>query len=348
MTRESTSRADDSRTTRPAVLVAGGAGYIGSHTAKVLSQSGFTPVVLDNLSTGYRDAVRFGPFFEVDITDTHRIAEIIAEYRPVGAILVAGYIAVGESTGDPRKYYDNNVAGALSFLNVLVDASVRNVVFSSSAAVYGLQERVPIPEDSPLDPLSPYAESKLFIEQVLRWYASAHGVSSASLRYFNAAGADPEGGLGERHSPETHLIPLAIQAAMGGKPLSIFGTDYPTPDGTAIRDYIHVTDLAAGHLLSLRHLMNTPEPLALKLNLGTGQGHSVKEVIQSVERIGGVKVPASYGPRREGDAPALVADSSAARSLLGWTPRYSDLDTIVRTAWAWHRSHAECEPLSSA
>lgn len=348
MTSELASKPDDSQTTKLNVLVAGGAGYIGSHTAKVLSQSGFTPVVLDNLSTGYRDAVRFGPFFEVDITDAGRIARIIDEYQPAGAILFAGYIAVGESTGDPRKYYDNNVAGALSFLNALVDASVRNVVFSSSAAVYGLQERVPIPEDSPLDPLSPYAESKLFIEQVLRWYASAHGLSSASLRYFNAAGADPEGGLGERHNPETHLIPLAIRAAMGGKPLSIFGTDYPTPDGTAIRDYIHVTDLAEGHVLALRHLMDAAEPLALKLNLGTGQGHSVKEVVQAVERIGGVNVPASFGPRREGDTPVLVADSSAAKSLLGWTPRYSDLDTIVRTAWAWHRSHASREPLQSA
>lgn len=319
-----------------AVLVAGGAGYIGSHTAKFLKQSGMTPVVLDNLSTGRRHGLRYGPFHEAGISDAEAIRAIVAEHHPVGAILFAGYIAVGESTANPRKYFDNNVAHMLALLDALLDHGVRHVVFSSSAAVYGLQKQMPIREDAPKDPISPYADSKWFFERVLHWYGLAYGMRSASLRYFNAAGADPDGELGEHHDPETHLIPLAIHAAMGGKRLQVFGTDYPTPDGTAIRDYIHVTDLADAHLRALRYLLDGGATTAL--NLGTGQGHSVKEVVTMVEKVGGVPVPADFGPRREGDAPALVADPSKARELLDWTPQHSSLEEIVRTAWNWHKN----------
>jgi UDP-arabinose 4-epimerase len=319
----------------PTVLIAGGAGYIGSHTAKVLYQEGIEPVVLDNLCTGNRDAARFGPFYEGSIADSVLLGQIVEQHQSVGAILFAGHAYVGESVENPRKYFRNNVSDAIHFLDVLVDAGVRRVVFSSSCSVYGIQDSLPIDEDSATDPLSPYAETKLFLEKVLRWYGAAYGLRFACLRYFNAAGADPGGELGEHHDPETHLIPLAIHAAMGGKPLRVFGTDYPTPDGTAIRDYTHVTDLAAAHLRAMRYLMKDGEPVTL--NLGSGTGHSVREVIQAVEAQGGVPVPVEYGPRREGDAPALVADPARARNVLGWIPQYSSLGTIVRTAWQWHK-----------
>jgi UDP-arabinose 4-epimerase len=319
----------------PTVLIAGGAGYIGSHTAKVLYQEGIGSVVLDNLCTGNRDAARFGPFYEGSIADSVLLGQVVEQHQFVGAILFAGHAYVGESVENPRKYFRNNVSDAIHFLDVLVDAGVRRVVFSSSCSVYGIQDSLPIGEDSATDPLSPYAETKLFIEKVLRWYGSAYGLRFACLRYFNAAGADPGGELGEHHDPETHLIPLAIHAAMGRKPLRVFGTDYPTPDGTAIRDYTHVTDLAEAHLRAMRYLMKDGEPITL--NLGTGTGHSVREVIQAVEVRGGVPVPVEYGPRREGDAPALVADPARARDVLGWIPQYSSLETIVRTAWQWHK-----------
>ena len=320
----------------PSILVAGGAGYVGSHTAKYLADSGFQPVILDNLSSGHRFALKFGPFYEGSIRDRAVLEEIAAKHQPIGAILFAGFIAVGESTQHPRKYFHNNVIDSIQFLDNYLDLKLPgNIVFSSSASVYGVQEKVPIPEDAPLDPLSPYAETKLFFERVLRWYGSAYGLKSACLRYFNAAGADPGGELGECHDPETHLIPLALNAATGGSQLRVFGTDYPTPDGTAIRDYIHVTDLADAHLRSLRHLMQ-PQSSSFVANLGTGAGSSVLEVIRMVEQVSGRKVPVEYGPRREGDAPSLVADPRLARELLGWSPQYSSLESIVRTAWSWH------------
>jgi UDP-arabinose 4-epimerase len=317
------------------VLVAGGAGYIGSHTAKALAQAGVEPVVLDNLCTGNRFALRFGPFYEGSIADGALVREIVARHKPTGAILFAGHAYVGESTANPRKYFNNNVVEAIQFLGHLMDAGgLQGIVFSSSCSVYGIQSHVPISESSAQDPLSPYAETKAFLEKVLRWYGSAYGLRSACLRYFNAAGADPDGELGEHHDPETHLIPLAILAAMGKERLRVFGTDYATPDGTAIRDYIHVSDLADGHLRALRHLMDGSE--SFTLNLGTGTGYSVREVIRQVERTSGVPVPVEYGPRREGDAPELVADPHLAREMLGWTPRHSSLETIVRTAWDWY------------
>jgi UDP-glucose-4-epimerase GalE len=325
----------------PSVLVAGGAGYIGSHTAKALVQAGFQPVVLDNLSTGHRSAVKYGPFYEGSISDGTGLTEIAAKHRPVGAILFAGYIAVGESTQNPNKYFHNNVVEPMQFLEHYRELELpQNIVFSSSAAVYGIQGKEPIGESSPMDPLSPYAETKLFFERVLRWYGSAYGMKSACLRYFNAAGADPDGELGECHGPETHLIPLALAAITGGAPLRVFGTDYETPDCTAIRDYIHVTDLADAHIRALRHLM-TEGSTSFVANLGTGTGTSVREVIQMVEKVAGKTVPVEYGPRREGDAPALVADASYVRKLLGWVPQHSSLESIIQTAWAWHTREAQ-------
>ena len=325
----------------PRVLVAGGAGYIGSHTAKVLFHAGIVPVVLDNLCTGNREALRFGPFYEGSIADPTLIRKIIEQHQPIGAILFAGSAYVGESTENPRKYFRNNVSDAIAFLDALVDNGLRGVVFSSSCCVYGIPGCISIPEDCATAPLSPYGETKLFLEKVLHWYGSAYGLRYACLRYFNAAGADIEGELGEQHDPETHLIPLAIDAAMGGKRLRVFGTDYATPDGTAIRDYTHVSDLASGHLRALNYLMKGGP--SLTLNLGTGLGHSVRQVIRAVEQHAALTVPVEFGARREGDAAALVADPSRAREVLGWVPEYSSLDTIVGTAWRWYqkldRSH---------
>ena len=317
------------------VLIAGGAGYIGSHTAKVLSRAGIIPVVLDNLCTGNKEAVRFGPFFEGSTADSALVGHIIEKYKPFGAILFAGHAYVGESTQNPRKYFRNNVSDTIRFLDTLIDCGVRRVVFSSSCSVYGVPDHVPIKEDSETHPLSPYGETKLFVEKVLKWYDSAYSLRSVCLRYFNAAGADPEGVLGEHHDPETHLIPLAIQAALSGGILKVFGTDYPTPDGTAIRDYTHVTDLATGHLQALRCLLRDDK--SMTINLGTGFGYSVKQVIQAVESQTGLHVPVEYMPRREGDAPKLIADSGRARIELGWVPEYSSLETVVRTAWRWYR-----------
>ncbi len=316
------------------MLVAGGAGYIGSHTAKQLRAAGMNPVVVDNLITGNRFAVRFGPFVEGSIEDRDLIRKAIEEHHIESAILFAAHAYVGESTTNPRKYYHNNVAAALAFLDALIDCGVRKLVFSSSCSIYGIQEKIPISESASTNPLSPYAQTKLFMEQILKAYDPAEGLRSVCLRYFNAAGADPEAELGEHHDPETHLIPLAIYAAMGRAPLNVFGTDYPTPDGTAIRDYIHVTDLAAAHIAALKHLQDGGE--SAQVNCGTGKGHSVRQVMQMVEQVSGKPVPAHYGPRREGDAPALVADASHAVKLLHWTPRYSSLESIVGTAWNWH------------
>jgi UDP-arabinose 4-epimerase len=322
----------------PTVLVAGGAGYIGSHTAKVLHTAGMRPVVLDNLCTGNRNSARFGPFYEGPISDCQLLNRIIEEHQPASAILLAAHAYVGESTTDPRKYFHNNVSDAIRFFDCIVDAGLRRIVFSSSCSVYGIQPTMPIKEDSATGPMSAYAETKLFCEKVLKYYGSAYGLRCVCLRYFNAAGADPEGELGEYHNPETHLIPLAIQAAMRQTALRIFGSDYPTPDGTAIRDYTHVVDLAEGHLLALRYLMQDGK--SLTVNLGTGAGKSVREVIQAVEKHTGLQIPIEYLPRREGDAPVLVADPSLARELFDWIPRYSSLESIVATAWKWHQ---KCE-----
>lgn len=316
------------------VLVTGGAGFIGSHTAKALAHAGWEPVVLDDLSMGHRGAVRWGPFIHGNLGDRDLLRQVMREHRVEGVIHFAACAYVGESVYDPRKYFQNNVANTLALLDAMMDAGVARIVFSSTCATYGLPESLPIAEDHPQRPVNPYGESKLFIERVLHAYGHAYGLRWINLRYFNAAGADPDGELGEDHDPETHLIPLAIAAALGHHPsIDVFGTDYQTPDGTAIRDFIHVTDLADAHLRALRHLRDGGDSIAL--NLGTGAGHSVREVIATVERVGRRSVPVREAPRRPGDPPALVADARRARSVLGWQPRYADLDAIVRTAWDW-------------
>lgn len=317
------------------VLITGGAGYIGSHTAKQFAAAGIDPVVFDNFRTGHRWAVRWGPLVDGDLNDSAALGEALCAHRPEAVIHFAGSAYVGESVQEPRLYFRNNVVNSLNVLDAMVDAGVRYIVFSSSCTTYGAPQQLPIGEDHPQHALSPYGESKLFVEHALGWYTGPYGLRYAALRYFNAAGADPDGSIGEVHDPETHLIPLVIQAALGQRPaLELYGTDYATPDGTAIRDYVHVADLAAAHVQAVQYLLNGGDNLAL--NLGTGRGYSVREVIAAVERIGGRPVPVRMGPRRPGDAAALVADAAKARDVLGWRPQHSDLDTIVQTAWNWH------------
>jgi UDP-arabinose 4-epimerase len=319
-----------------AILIVGGAGFIGSQTAKHVAAAGLEPVVFDNLSSGHRWALRWGTFVEGELADRAAIERVLEERRITAVIHFAGFIQVGESVRDPGKYFHNNVGATLSLLDALVARGVRDVVFSSSAAVYGVPVRVPLDEEHPVAPLSPYGDSKAFVERILRWYGDAHGLRWAALRYFNAAGADPGGELGEEHAAESHLIPLAIDAALGGATLSVFGTDYPTPDGTAIRDYIHVADLADAHVLALRHLASGGGSFAA--NVGTGVGHSVREVIASVERIAGRPVVRREVARREGDPPELVADPRKIQALLGWRPRLPELDVMVEHAHRWRTS----------
>jgi len=317
------------------ILIVGGAGYIGSHTAKLVADSGHRPVVFDNLVYGHRSAVKWGPLVEGDLADPEAIRRALSEHAVEAVIHFAAYAYVGESMTDPGKYFRNNVAGTINLLDAMVAAGVRDLVFSSTCATYGEPREVPISESHPQNPVNAYGETKLAVERMLRWYGQAHGLRYAALRYFNAAGADPDGAVGEDHDPETHLIPLAIAAAHGrGGPLSIFGTDYPTPDGTAVRDYIHVLDLAEAHLLALAKLAEGTT--SLHLNLGTGRGSSVREVITSVAKATGRAVPVREVGRRAGDPPVLVADARQAGERLGWKPRYPDLDTIVAHAVRWH------------
>ncbi len=319
------------------VLVTGGAGYIGSQTAKALARSGHEVIVLDNLVTGHREAVKWGPFVEGDLGDKELLPRVFKEHRIEAVLHFAASLLVGESVKDPQKYFWNNVVNTLVLLDAMKASGVKYIVFSSSAATYGNPEKVPIPEDHPLRPLNPYGESKLCMERAIRWYSVAYGLRGVALRYFNAAGADLDGDLGEEHDPETHLIPLVIKAALGQRPdVEVYGTDYPTPDGTAIRDYIHVVDLADAHVRALEYLVAGGE--STELNLGTGQGHSVREVAAGVDKLCGGLVPAKDAPRRAGDAAALVADPTKAKQLLGWYPKYSDLDTIIQSAWKWHSS----------
>jgi UDP-arabinose 4-epimerase len=317
------------------ILVTGGAGYIGSHACKALARAGYLPVAYDNLSRGHREAVRWGPLVEGDIADHSRLAAVIMQHRVSAVMHFAAYAYVGESVGDPALYYRNNLCGTLAMLEVLRDHGVRNIVFSSTCATYGLPETVPIPETAPQRPVNPYGETKLAIERALHWFGQAHPLRWVALRYFNAAGADRDGEIGEDHEPETHLIPLVLQAALGRREaIEVYGTDYPTPDGTAIRDYIHVDDLAEAHLRALEWLLAGGEAIAL--NLGTGRGHSVREVIAATEGVCGRKLALQPAPRRPGDPPALVADPALAIRTLGWHARHSSLDTIIRTALAWH------------
>ena len=319
------------------VLIAGGAGYIGSQTAKQVAQAGFTPVVFDNLVYGQRSAVKWGPFVEGDLADSALITRVIREYSVTAVIHFAAYTYVGESVTEPRKYYRNNVVNTLNLLDSMLDCGVKDIVFSSTCATYGEPQQALLSEDHPQAPTTPYGESKLMVERVLRSYQAAYGLRFAALRYFNAAGADPDGELGEDHTPETHLIPLAIFAALGqSPPLSLFGTDFPTPDGSALRDYIHVTDLADAHLRALTKL--TAGEAVGAVNLGTGRGHSVREVIATVERVTGKRVPYREVGRRAGDPSALVADARRANALLDWKPRYPELEVIVQHAYRWHSS----------
>jgi UDP-glucose-4-epimerase GalE len=324
------------------VLIVGGAGYIGSQTAKQVAAAGLQPVVFDNLSSGHRWALKWGAFEEGDLADPAAVERVIKKHAVTAVIHFAGSIQVGESVRDPRPYFRNNVVATLNLLDAVVANGVRDLVFSSSAAVYGNPVRVPLDEDHPLSPLSPYGDSKAWVERMLRWYGDAYGLRWAALRYFNAAGADPDGELGEAHPTESHLIPLAIEATLGGPPLSLFGSDYPTPDGTAIRDYVHVADLADAHVLALGHLeRGGPSFVA---NVGTGIGHSVREVITAVESVSGAVVARREVARREGDSPALVADARKIQDLLAWRPRYPELRVMVEHAYKWRRRDLPATP----
>lgn len=316
----------------PSVLVVGGAGYIGSHMVKHLLRQGCDVVTYDNLSTGYRDAVLGGQFVLGDLADQAVLETLFSTHRFDGVLHFASFIQVGESVKEPAKYYENNVTNTLNLLNAMVKHDVRRFIFSSTAAVYGEPQYVPIDETHPRQPINPYGKTKWMVEQILQDYDRAYGLKSIALRYFNAAGADPEGELGERHEPETHLIPLVLQAASGRRPhISVFGRDYDTPDGTCIRDYIHVTDLAEAHWLALQRLLAGADSAAY--NLGNGNGFSVQEVIDAAQKVTLRKIAVNDSPRREGDPARLVANSQAARNALNWQPARHDLDTIIQDAW---------------
>jgi UDP-glucose-4-epimerase GalE len=319
-----------------AILVTGGAGYVGAHTCKALQRSGYTPVVFDNLSTGHKSFVRWGPFVSGEIRHADAVRHIIRAYHVEAVLHFAASAYVGESVADPQKYYENNVAGSLTLLNAMLAAGCGKLVFSSSCAIYGEPAEIPIRESTPQNPVNPYGASKAMVERILCDYQRAQRVSGIALRYFNASGADPEGEVGELRDPETHLIPRAMMAIQGHiHDFTVFGSDYPTPDGTAIRDYIHVSDLADAHVAAVRRLLAGGEGGAF--NLGTGRGYSVKQVLDAIAAETGERLPISTAPRREGDPPMLVADASQSHRELSFTPRMSDLKTIIKTALAWHR-----------
>ena len=318
------------------VLVIGGAGYIGSHTCLALHEQGFTPVAFDNLSNGKGEAVRWGPLVRGDMHDGAALAGAIQAHRPVGVFHCAASIEIAASTQNPLAFHWNNVGGTLSLLRAMQATGLNRLVFSSSCSVYGEPLTVPIQEDHPCNPINPYGRSKWMVETVLDDLAHHDGLRFVTLRYFNAAGADPEGRIGEAHDPETHVVPIALEAASGERnAFRINGTDYDTPDGTCVRDYVHVADLADAHVRALRYLLGDGEPITL--NVGTGRGTSIATLLEAVERVTGRTVPREIAPRREGDAATLVADSTRIRELLDWVPRH-DLEDIVRTAWNWHRT----------
>lgn len=319
------------------ILVTGGAGYVGSHTAKMLLAEGHDCLVFDNLSLGHRAAVPSGRLIVGRLHDRPLLESVLVGERIEAVVHFAAFSLVGQSVSDPASYYQNNVVGSLSLLDAMRAAGVNRIVFSSTTATYGVPDRMPIDEDQPQRPINPYGFAKLAVEQVLSDYAHAYGLGYAALRYFNASGASPSGDIGEDHDPETHLIPLVLQVALGQRPhIEIFGDDYPTPDGTCLRDYIHVDDLASAHLLALERLQPGQ---GLKLNLGTGRGYSVREVIDACREVTGHPIPTKIGARRAGDPPELVADARRARQQLQWQPKYVDLRSIVETAWRWHQSH---------
>ncbi|HEX7447893.1 MAG TPA: UDP-glucose 4-epimerase GalE [Pirellulales bacterium] len=319
------------------ILVTGGAGYIGSHAVRLLDLAGHRAWVYDNLSAGHRSAAPAERLMVGDLTDRPRLIAALTEHKIDAVMHFAAFALVGESVADPAKYYQNNVGGSLSLLEAMRSASVGKIVFSSTTATYGAPQNTPISEDEPQRPINPYGFTKLVVEQALADYAHAYGLAYAALRYFNAAGASPHGDLGEDHTPESHLIPIVLQVALGQREkITVFGDDYPTPDGTCIRDYVHVDDLGAAHVQALDRL--TPGR-GLRLNLGTGRGHSVREVIEACRRVTGRPIPIEVGARRPGDPPELVADARRAQAELDWRPKYVELDAIVSTAWRWHSAH---------
>ena len=318
------------------ILVTGGAGYIGSHCCKELSKKGFQPVTIDNLVYGHKDFVRWGEFFEGDVGDPAHLKKCLAQYKIDAVMHFAAYAYVGESVEDPVKYYENNLCNTIQLLHAVLDNNIRYVVFSSTCATYGHPQKTPIDEDHPLNPINPYGKTKRMIEEILQDYHNAYGLKYISLRYFNAAGADPDTEVGEDHDPETHLIPLVLDAAIGKrKGIKVFGTDYETPDGTCIRDYIHVTDLAQAHILALQQLMGGADSSVY--NLGNGQGFSVLEVIERARKITGKNIVVENSDRRPGDPPVLIASNAKAVKELGWKPQYADIDDIIGTAWEWHK-----------
>ena len=324
---------------QPTILVTGGAGYIGSHAALALKKAGYEVVVLDNLAYGHPEIIEDVVKVELVIGDTNDrtlLEKLFATHNIAAVMHFAAYIAVGESVKEPGKYYRNNVSSTLNLLEVAIAAGVKKFVFSSTCAVYGMPKEIPMTENHPHDPLSPYAASKDMVERILADFDRAYGLKSVSFRYFNASGADPSGNLGEDHDPETHLIPLALLTALGKrKSLYIFGTDYDTPDGTAVRDYIHVNDLADAHVLGLKYLLSGGESQVF--NLGNGNGFSVREVIETARKVTGKEIIAIESDRRPGDAPILVGSSDKARQILGWKPNYADLSKIISDAWQWHQ-----------
>lgn len=324
---------------QPTILVTGGAGYIGSHAVLALQQAGYNVIVLDNLVYGHRDIVETVLKVELVVGDTsdRALLDNLFASRQIDAVMhFAAYAYVGESVTQPDKYYRNNVIGTLTLLEAMVQASIKKFVFSSTCATYGVPEVVPIPEDHPQNPINPYGATKLMVERILADFDPAYDFKSVSFRYFNAAGADPKGRLGEDHFPETHLIPLVLWTALGKQDaISILGTDYPTPDGTCIRDYIHVTDLADAHVLGLEYLLKGGD--SQRFNLGNGNGFSVREVIETARKVTGSPIPAIERDRRPGDPPALVGSAEKAKKLLGWNPQYADLEQIITHAWAWHQ-----------
>lgn len=317
------------------VLVAGGAGYIGSHVCKMLTRKGYNVIIYDNLSHGYEFLAKYGKFILGDIGDKRQLDLVFKNYKIDVVMHFCAYIEVGESVQNPRKYYVNNLYHAINLFDTMLENGVNKLIFSSTAAVYGMPENVPIDEEEPKNPINPYGRTKWMIEQVLKDYSNAHGFKYVAFRYFNAAGADPEGELGEAHEPETHLIPLVLDAALGiRKSIKIFGTDYPTPDGTCIRDYIHVNDLATAHIKGIEYLMNGNE--SNYFNLGNGTGFSVREIIDTVKKVTGKNFEVEEVERRPGDPAILIAKSDKARKILNWTPEYG-IEDIVKHAWEWHK-----------
>lgn len=316
------------------ILVTGGAGYIGSHVAKALAKAGHFPVVFDNLSCGNSWAVQWGPFEKGDILDDDRLARLFATYQFDAVIHLAALAYVGESMLQVDRYFQNNVQGTMGLLRAMHNAGVQKIVFSSTCAVYGVPDNLPITEETVLNPCNPYGQSKLIVEQLLKWYGLCLDLKWVALRYFNAAGCDPDGEIGECHVPETHLIPSLLEALVfPGKPCPIYGSDYPTADGTCVRDYVHVSDLANAHLLALNYLNQDGRSTAL--NLGTSHGYSISQIVNAIESHTGMKVPIEIKPRREGDPPELVASAEYGRRLLGWAPSHSSLDQIIATSWQW-------------